>query len=72
MLVLFVTVDCGCCFIFISFSKVLLSISLILIRYWKLAIFYLGSVWNPESTREKKKNAKKNDFITFGFTVENI
>ena len=32
----------------------------------------LGSVWNPESTREWKKNDKENDFLMFGSTVENI
>ena len=32
----------------------------------------LGSVWNPESTRERKKNIKENDFLMFGSTVENI
>ena len=30
----------------------------------------LGSVWNPESTREKKKSTKENDFRMFGFIVE--
>ena len=32
-----------------------------------------GSVWNPESARERKKNAEKNDFLMFGsVAVENI
>ena len=32
----------------------------------------LGSVWNPESTRERKKNSIENDFLMFGFTIENL
>ena len=31
-----------------------------------------GSVWNPESSRQRKKNSKENDFFMFGFIVENI
>ena len=32
----------------------------------------LGSVWNPENKKERKINTKENDFLMFGFTVENI
>ena len=33
---------------------------------------HYGSVWNPESTRERKKYNEENDFLLFGSTVENI
>ena len=33
---------------------------------------YLGSIWNPENIRERKKNVKENDFLKLGSTVENI
>ena len=34
--------------------------------------FSFGSLWNPESTREREKNTKKNDFLIFDSRVENI
>ena len=33
---------------------------------------HLGYVWNPESTRQRKKIFKENDFHIFGFTLEKI
>ena len=33
---------------------------------------HYSSVWSPESTRKRKKNAEENDFFLFGSTVENI
>ena len=32
----------------------------------------LGSIWNPESTRERQKNIKENNFLMFGSIVKNI
>ena len=28
----------------------------------------LGTVWNPESTKERNKNTKENDFLMFVFS----
>ena len=33
---------------------------------------YLGYVWNPESTKERKKITKENDFSCLVSLVENI
>ena len=38
----------------------------------QMVSYRLGSVWNPKNTRERKKNIKENDFLMFGFIVENI
>ena len=31
-----------------------------------------GYVWFPENTKERKKNAKENDFFMFGCPMKNI
>ena len=38
----------------------------------KKKIKILGYVWFPENTKERKKNAKENDFFMFGCPMKNI
>ena len=35
-------------------------------------LIYLSYVWFLESIKERKKNAKKNNFQVFGFIMENM
>ena len=37
-----------------------------------IVAFLYGSVWNPGSTKERKKNVEENDFLMFGSKWKNI
>ena len=43
-----------------------------MVKIGKSNLIYLGYVWFPENTKERKKNVKENDFFMFGCTMKNI
>ena len=40
--------------------------------YYKNSMNSIGYVWFPENIKERKKNAKENDFFIFGYPMKNI
>ena len=51
--------------LFVIFKCTLLIINLYFLRY-------LGYIWFPKNTKERKKNVKENDFFMFGCLITNI